>query len=116
MTKSSFKKLRLLLPLVLLMLTLSLSLTAQKVPISFDKYHGYSGTVDYLQKVSSAYPDITELLSIGKSNMGRDIYVLVISNMKNGTTIDKHIKLFNERKEGVDTSVIATRYRADTRP
>ena len=105
MTKSSFKKLRLLLPLVLLMLTLSLSLTAQKVPISFDKYHGYSGTVDYLQKVSSAYPDITELLSIGKSNMGRDIYVLVISNMKNGTTIDKHIKLFNERKEGVDNVI-----------
>lgn len=101
MTNSSFKKLRFVTVTGLIIFGLTLSVTAQKVPISFDKYHGYTGTVNYLQKVNSAYPEITELLTIGKSNMGRDIQVLVISNMKNGTTIDKHIKLFNERKEGV---------------
>jgi len=75
--------------------------SAQKVPISFNDFHGYTGTVDYIKKVAGAYPDITELLEIGKSNMGRSQYVLVITNMKTGTTIDKHVKLRNMRKENV---------------
>jgi hypothetical protein len=74
---------------------------AQKVPISFDKYHGYNGTVNYLKAVATAYPNITELTEIGRSTMGRPIYVLVISNMKIGTTIDAHVNLRNIRKEGV---------------
>ena len=74
---------------------------AQKVPINFDKYHGFNGTVNYLKAVAKAYPNITKLLDIGKSTMGRSIYVLVISNMKTGTTIDAHVNLQNKRKEGV---------------
>ncbi|MBM3421090.1 MAG: hypothetical protein FJY11_08145 [Bacteroidetes bacterium] len=73
----------------------------QKVPITFNKYHGYTGTVDYLKKVAAAHPDITELIQIGTSALGRPIYVLAISNMKNGTTIDKHVKLENMRAENV---------------
>ena len=75
---------------------------AQKVPISFNDFHGYTGSVKYLKDVASAYPDITELIEIGKSNMGRPIYVLVISNMSTGTTIDAHVQLRNMRKEGVN--------------
>ncbi|MFO7768314.1 MAG: M14 family metallopeptidase [bacterium] len=75
--------------------------SAQKVPISFDDYHGYTGTVDYLQKVARAYPDLTELIPIGESTMGRTIYVLVVSDMETGTTIDQHVELRNLRKEGV---------------
>jgi len=74
---------------------------AQKVPISFEDYHGYNGTVKYIKDVAKAYPNITSLLEIGKSTMGRSIYVLVISNMKKGTTIDAHVQLRNPRKEGV---------------
>ncbi|MCP4725514.1 MAG: hypothetical protein GY863_10780 [bacterium] len=74
---------------------------AQKVPLTFDEYHGYEGTVRYLERVSNAYKDITELIEIGKSSMGRPIYVLVITNMKTGTTIDAHVTLRNERKENV---------------
>jgi hypothetical protein len=95
-------------PLLLSMLALILALmplmsvsAKQKVPITFNKYHGYSGTVDYLKKVASAHPDITELMQIGTSALGRPMYVLVISNMKNGTTIDKHVKLENPRAENV---------------
>jgi hypothetical protein len=73
----------------------------QKVPISFDNYHGYSGTEKYLQDVAKAYPSITSLIDIGKSTYGRSIYVLVVSNMKTGTTIDSHVELKNMRKEGV---------------
>ncbi len=75
---------------------------AQRVGIDFDDYHGYDGTVDYIQDVADEYPEITRLLEIGRSNMGRPIYVLVISNMENGTTIDAHVQLRNMRKEGID--------------
>jgi hypothetical protein len=78
------------------------AIAAQKVPIDFNDYHGYTKTVKYVKDVTKAYPNITKLLEIGKSTMGRPIYVLVISNMKNGTTIDAHVELRNKRKEGVN--------------
>ena len=37
---------------------------AQKVPISFDQFHGFTGTQKYLKEVSKAYPDITKLVTI----------------------------------------------------
>lgn len=102
MIKGRLKKSVVLKGLLLAALMFPAIVQAQKVPISFDKYHGYNGSIEYLKKVSKAYPEITELLKIGESNMGRPIYVLVISNMKTGTTIDKHISLYNKRKENVD--------------
>ena len=87
--------------MLLIVMFLVSSAYAQKVPITFDRYHGFGGTEDYLKRVSSAYPEITELLIIGKSTMDRPIYVLVISNMKSGTTIDRHVELRNIRKENV---------------
>ncbi len=74
---------------------------AQKVPINFNDYHSYTDTAKYLKDVAAAYPGITELLEIGKSNMGRPIYVLVVSNIKTGTTPDACIELRNPRQEGV---------------
>lgn len=74
---------------------------AQKVPIDFNNYHGFNGTVKYIKAIARAYPDITALTEIGKSTLGRPIYVLIITNKKTGTTIDAHVKLRNMRKEGV---------------
>ncbi len=91
----------LFLPCVIVLLFEGISNAAQRVPISFEDYHGYTGTTAYLRDVARAYPDITELLEIGKSTMGRSIQVLVVSNMKTGTTIDAHVPLRNMRKEGV---------------
>ncbi len=73
----------------------------QSVPINFNDFHGYTGTVEYIKAVAQAYPNITRLLEIGKSTLGRPIYVLVISNMSTGTTIDAHVELRNPRKENV---------------
>lgn len=78
---------------------------AQRVPIDFNDYHGYDGTVDYIRDVADRYPNIAELMEIGRSTMGRPIYVLVISNTRTGTTIDKHVQLRNMRKEGIDNVV-----------
>ncbi len=85
---------------VLLLAALSVQAT-QKVPIDFDGYHGYTNTVKYLRQVAQAYPNITKLMEIGKSTMGRPIFLLVISNMQTGTTIDAHVPLRNIRREGV---------------
>jgi len=82
-------------------LLVSMTINAQEAKISFDRYHGYTGTSEYLKNVNSAYPGITELLTIGESTMGRPIYVLVISSMSKGTTLDRHIDLMNKRKENI---------------
>ncbi len=78
------------------------SVGAQRVPISFDDYHGYDGTVEYIQRVAREYSNITELIEIGRTNMDRPMYVLAISRMNNGTTIDRHVELRNPRGEGVE--------------
>ncbi len=74
---------------------------AQKVPISFDQFHGFTGTESYLKAVAKAYPDIAELQVIGKSTMDRPVYVLIISNKKTGTPLDRFIELRNPRSENV---------------
>lgn len=76
----------------------SMAVAGPKVPISFDKYHGYTGTVDFLKAVCKAYPDITELQEIGRSSQNRPMYVLAITNKKTGTTLDREKKLVHERK------------------
>ena len=91
------KKSRLILALIVF-LALSLAApAAQKIPITFADYHGYTGTVKFIKDVAAAYPNITELLEIGKSGLGRPIYVLVVSNMKTGTTIDRSVELRHPR-------------------
>ena len=87
---------------------LSISFASQKIPIAFSDYHGYTSTVKYLKDVAAAYPEITRLLEIGESNLGRPIFVLVVSNRKTGTTIDAHIGLKNPRDENVRNVVPMT--------
>jgi hypothetical protein len=82
----------------------------QKVPVSFDKFHGYTGTVDYLKAVNKAYPDITELVEIGKSFRQRPIYVLIITNRNTGTTLDREKKLVYERKLEVPNPPVTARH------
>lgn len=87
-------------PAVLFLAAPSLA-APSKVPISFDAYHGYEAATKYLKAVASAYPQITTLLEIGKSTMGRPIHVLIISNKRTGTTVDAHVPLHHPRAEGI---------------
>lgn len=75
------------------------SSASSKVPIKFDAFHGYTGTVDYLKAVARAYPNLTELMEIGKSTLGKPIYVLVVTNMKTGLALDTLIPLRHSRNE-----------------
>jgi len=101
MPRKSEKGIPVITGMIIALVLVTLTLNAQDVQISFDRYHGYTGTSEYLKKVNKAYPGITELMTTGKSTMGRPIYVLVISNMSTGTTIDRHIDLRNKRKENI---------------
>ncbi len=74
---------------------------SQKVPVSFDRFHGFNGTENYLKEVARSYPEITELKVIGKSGMGRPLSILIISNKKTGTALDRLIELRNPRSENV---------------
>lgn len=91
--------------IALILITLSglwVHVHAQKVPIDFNSFHGYTKTQSYLKEIAQKYSNIAELVEIGRSNMDRPINLLIITNKKTGTTIDKHVELRNKRKEGVD--------------
>ena len=75
--------------------------TAQPPRITFTEFHTTTATFAYLKAVAAAYPAITELSEIGRSTLGRPIYVLTVSNMKNGVTIDSLVALRNERQPNV---------------
>ncbi len=97
--------------LSLLLIGLLLScvpLISQKVPVSFDRYHGFAGTESYMKAVARAYPGICELQTIGMSTLKRPVYVLVISNKKTGRPIDGYITLRNPRNEPVDNVPVMT--------
>ncbi|MGE5361021.1 MAG: M14 family zinc carboxypeptidase [Bacteroidales bacterium] len=86
--------------------------SAQRVPITFASPRGYAATVDYLKKVATANPSLTELVDIGKSRGGRALYVLVVSNLKAGVPIDRLVPLAHPRTPAVDNVLAMRPYHA----
>ncbi|MBU1014009.1 MAG: hypothetical protein KKG99_13495 [Bacteroidetes bacterium] len=87
---------------LLIMSGFGVNLYSQKVPIDFNSFHGYTKTQTYLKEVAKKYPNITQLVEIGRSNFDRPISLLIISNQKTGNTIDQFVELRNTRKEGIN--------------
>ena len=75
--------------------------SARQPRITFTEFHTTTATFAYLKAVADAYPAITELSEIGRSTLGRPIYVLTVSNMKNGVTLDSLVPLRNPREPRV---------------
>lgn len=55
---------------------------AQAQDITFDKYHSYKEITAYLKAVQAKYPHLVRLSSLGKSYLGKDIWVIEITNQK----------------------------------
>ena len=55
-----------------------------EVPLRFDRYYNYEEVVEALKVLNKAYPELTKLEVIGKSEEGREIYALTINNPKTG--------------------------------
>jgi hypothetical protein len=66
------KRFRYLLILSASLFLFSIQAVVQAQEIKFDHNHTFSEVVDYLQEIVKEYPDITNLLTIGKSYMGKD--------------------------------------------
>jgi len=62
---------------------------ADDVKLTFDHYYDGPAVVDTCRQLHAAYPELTELRSIGVSEEGRDIYLLTINNPQTGRDTDK---------------------------
>jgi hypothetical protein len=65
------------------------SLSAAVEKLSFDHNYTFAETVRYLNEVIKAHPKITELHTIGKSYLGKDLLVLEITNQETGQGLEK---------------------------
>jgi hypothetical protein len=59
------------------------------VPLRFDYYYSYGMAVEALKKLNKAYPQLTKLEEVGKSEEGRSIYCMTVNNPKTGKELDK---------------------------
>lgn len=55
-----------------------------KVPISWNRYHDNTALLEIYRKMEAAHPDLVSLQSIGKSVENNDIWLLTISDKKQG--------------------------------
>lgn len=60
-----------------------------KVPLRFDFYYSYEKVVEALKALNAAYPQMTKLDQVGKSEEGRIIWALTINNPKTGEPLSK---------------------------
>jgi hypothetical protein len=60
-----------------------------KVPLRFDFYYSYDKVVEALKALNTAYPELTRLDEVGKSEEGRTIWALTINNPKTGEPLTK---------------------------
>lgn len=55
-----------------------------KVTMSWNRYHDYEAMEEIFHKMVKEHPDLVSMSSMGKSYEGRDIWVLTITDKKNG--------------------------------
>jgi murein tripeptide amidase MpaA len=56
-----------------------------KVEVSWNRYNSNAEIGEIIQKLAKAYPNLAKSYSIGKSVSGRDIWVIEVTNKKQGT-------------------------------
>ncbi|MFC1565064.1 M14 family metallopeptidase, partial [candidate division KSB1 bacterium] len=78
--------------LVLLVFTSAFAQSEKLMPLGkYDFYHYYTHDelTQYLKDINRAFPKLTELRSMCKSQMGRDVWMLVINNPETGEEMEK---------------------------
>ncbi len=63
--------------------------TKVAVPLTFDDYYSYAEVVEALQALHRAFPALTKLDEVGKSDEGRAIYCMTVNNPETGPELDK---------------------------
>jgi len=78
-----------------LILILAASVPAQNqnakitVPLRFDHYYTLEQVYEAVQAIHQAYPDMTTLEEVGKSEEGRPLYTVTVNNPKTGPALAK---------------------------
>ena len=57
--------------------------------IRFDKFYRYLELTRFIKDYAKEYPDLIRLESIGKSNEGRDVWLVTVTNFKSGPDTEK---------------------------
>ena len=77
----------------LLVILLASTLPAQKaemaVPLRFDRYYTLDQVYEALRALHRAYPQMTTLETVGKSEEGRPLMAMTVNNPKTGAALDK---------------------------
>ena len=83
-------------PILMIILAVSLTTAAFaegnekiEIPLRFDRYYDLSEVQEALHVLTEAFPDMTRLDVVGKSEEGRKIYALTINNPETGDELDK---------------------------
>ncbi len=75
--------------IVLAAFTLSAAGEDITVPLRFDRYYQLDEITAGLKALNKAYPALTTLEEIGKSDEGRSLYAMTVNNPKTGSPLDK---------------------------
>ena len=59
------------------------------VPLRFDHYYTLEQVYDAVQALAKAYPEMTKVEEAGKSEEGRPIYAVTVTNPKTGPALSK---------------------------
>jgi cyclophilin family peptidyl-prolyl cis-trans isomerase len=62
----------------------------------FWHYYEYAELTNYLHDMAKAYPGLAEVRSLGKSPLGRDVWMMVINNPKTGADTEKPAFFLNQ--------------------
>jgi hypothetical protein len=60
-----------------------------KVEVAWNRYYDYKAYTSILQNLQKAYPELSDLQSIGKSHEGKHLWVMTITNKKTGVPSSK---------------------------
>jgi hypothetical protein len=60
-----------------------------EIPLRFDHYYTYEQVNDALKALNKAYPKLTQLVLVGKSDEGREIWSITVNNPATGPENDK---------------------------
>jgi hypothetical protein len=79
--------------LLALIIVIAASVPAQtnkiSVPLRFDHYYTLEQVYEAVQALNKAYPEMTKLEEVGKSEEGHPIYALTVNNPKTGQALAK---------------------------
>jgi hypothetical protein len=76
----------------------------------FYHYYTYDELTQYLKDINKAFPKLTELRSMCKSDMGRDVWMMVIHNPETGKELEKPGFFLNQIHAGEVIAAMSCNY------